>query len=193
MTRGSTMGSVGMSQAAGPSRRGLTLIEMLVVVSILGLFVCWVTLNLSGALRRQVFRATAHEFVSALQTAITAASESDRRYEVIVDLPEQTFLLRQITTPDLSEVLEEEIVMQGAFDHTCRALYVEFDDGQSTRQDRAKFRAGHAGWQYGGKIVLLDEDDHPHTVLVHRLGHKIDLLDGDVELPMPQDQQAMAF
>jgi prepilin-type N-terminal cleavage/methylation domain-containing protein len=171
----------------------LTLIEMVVVVSILGLFVCWVTLSLSGALRRQVFKATAHEFVAALQTAITAASESDRRYEVIVDLPEQTYLLREITTPDLAEVLEEEIVAQGTFDHTCRAVYVEFDDGQSTQQDRAKFRAGHAGWQYGGKIVLLDEDDHPHTVLVHRLNRKIDLLDGDVELPMPQDQQAMAF
>jgi prepilin-type N-terminal cleavage/methylation domain-containing protein len=177
----------------GPCRAGLTLIEMVVVVSILGLFVCWVSLNLSGALRRQAFKATAQEFVSALKIAITAASESDRRYEVIVDLPEQTYLLREITTPDLSEVLDEEIMVQGTFDPTCRAVYVEFDDGQSTQQDRAKFRAGHAGWQYGGKIILLDEDDHPHTVLVHRLSRRIDLLDGDVELPMPQDQQAMAF
>jgi prepilin-type N-terminal cleavage/methylation domain-containing protein len=177
----------------GLYRAGLTLIEMVVVVSILGLFVCWVSLNLSGVLRRHVFRATAQEFVSALQTAIAAASESDRRYEVIVDLPEQTYLMREITTPDLSEVLDEEIMVQGTFDATCRAVYVEFDDGQSTQQDRAKFRAGHAGWQYGGKIVLLDEDDRPHTVLVHRLSRKIDLLDGDVELPMPQDQQAMAF
>jgi len=166
---------------------------MVVVISILGLFVVWVSVNLFGAFRRYGFRATAQEFVSALQTAITAASESDRRYEVIIDLPQQTYLLREITSPDLSEVLDEEIVLEGAFGGKCRAAYVQFDDGQSTQQDRAKFRAGHAGWQYGGKIVLLDEEDHAYTVLVHRLNRVVDLLDGDVDLPMPQDRDAMAF
>lgn len=174
-------------------RPGLTLIEMVVVVSILGLFVVWASLNLFGVLRRHGFTATAQELVSALQTAITAAAESDRRYEVIIDLPEQTYLLREITSPDLSEVLDEEIILEGTFGAKCRAAYVQFDDGQSTKEDRAKFRAGHAGWQYGGKIVLLDEDDHPHTVLVHRLNRIVDLMDGDMELPMPKDQEAMVF
>jgi hypothetical protein len=166
---------------------------MVVVVSILGLFVVWVSVNLFGGFRRYGFRATAQEFVSALQTAITTASESDRRYEVIIDLPQQTYLLREITSPDLSEVLDEEIILEGVFGGKCRAAYVQFDDGQSTQQDRAKFRAGHAGWQYGGKIVLLDEEDHPYTVLVHRLNRVVELVDGDVELPMPLDQEAMAF
>jgi prepilin-type N-terminal cleavage/methylation domain-containing protein len=175
------------------SRPGLTLIEMLVVISILGFFVVWVSLNLSGPLRRHGFRATAQEFVSALQTAVIAAAESDRRYEVIVDLPQQTYVLREITTPDLSEVLEEEILLEGTFSRKCRVSYVQFDDGSSTQEDRAKFRAGHAGWQYGGKIVLLDEDDQPYTVLVHRLNRIVELVDGEVELPMPQDREAMAF
>ena len=174
-------------------RSGLTLIEMLVVVSLLGLFVVWASLNLSGPLRRYGFRATAQEFVSALQTAITMAAESDRRYEVIVDLPQQTYLLREITTSDLSEVLEEEILIEGSFSRKCRASYVQFDDGDSTQADRAKFRAGHAGWQYGGRIVLLDEDDQPYTVLVHRLNRTVDLVEGEVELPMPQDKESMVF
>jgi Tfp pilus assembly protein FimT len=171
----------------------LVLIELVVVVSILGLFVVWAMVNLSGTLRRHSFKATAQEFVSALQTAITAAAESDRRYEVIVDLPEQTYRLREITTPDLSEVLQEEVIQDGSFGATCRVAYVQFDDGQSTQQDRAKFRAGHMGWQYGGKIVLLDEADHPYTVLVHRLNRTVELLEGDADLPEPQDQDAMAF
>lgn len=171
----------------------MTLIEMVVVVSILGLFVVWASVNLFGVLRRYGFRAAAQEFVSAMQTAATAAAESDRRYEVIVDLAQQTYLLREITTPELSQVLEEEVLMEGAFGGKCRAAYVRFDDGASTQEDRAKFRAGHAGWQYGGKIVLFDEEDHPYTVLVHRLNRIVELVDGDVELPMPQDQEAMAF
>ena len=85
------------------------------------------------------------------------------------------------------------IVLEGAFGGKCRAAYVQFDDGQSTQQDRAKFRAGHAGWQYGGKIVLLDDEDQAYTVLVHRLSRVVDLLDGDAALPMPQDRDTMAF
>ena len=177
------------------SRSGFTLIEMMVVVSILGLFVVWVSVNLFGAFHRHAFRATTQEFVSALQTAITAASESDRRYEVIIDLPQQTYLLREITSPDLSEVLDEEIILEGAFGSTCWADRVQFDDGTATQQNRAKFRAGHAGWQNGGKIVLLDraDNDHPYTVLVHRLNRVVELVEGDAELPMPQDQESMAF
>ena len=175
------------------SRPGLTLIELIVVLSILGLFVCWAFLNLCGVLRRHTFRAAAQEFTSTLQTAVMSAAESDRRYEVIIDLPQQTYLLREITTPDLSEVLDEEILVQGAFGRKCRVSYVQFDDLESTREDRAKFRAGHAGWQYGGKIVLLDEDDQPHTVLVHRINRTIELVDGDVDLATPKDKESMVF
>jgi prepilin-type N-terminal cleavage/methylation domain-containing protein len=172
---------------------GLTLIEMVIVLSIQGLFVAWTSLNLSGVLRRHRFRATVQEFVSALQTAVVSAAESDRRYEVIIDLPQQTYLLREITTPDLSEVLDEEILLEGTFGARCRVSYVQFDDLESTREDRAKFRAGHAGWQYGGKIVLLDEDDQTHTVLVHRINRTIELVDGDVDLPTPMDKESMVF
>jgi hypothetical protein len=47
-----------------------------------------------------------------MQMAVSAAAESDRRYEVIIDLTEQSYLLRQITSPDLSEVLDEEIIAE---------------------------------------------------------------------------------
>ena len=71
--------------------------------------------SLFGLLRRNTFEAQIQEFVSTIQMAATAAAQSERRYEVIVDLVEQSFLLREITSPDLSEVFEEEIIVYNYF------------------------------------------------------------------------------
>ena len=123
-----------------------------------------------------------------MQMAASTAAESDRRYEVIVDLTEQSYLLRQITTPDLSEVLEEEIIVENDFGDNCQVAYVEFDDGEYTNEGRAKFRAGHSGWQYGGKIVLLDTDEQAYSVVVNRLNRIITLKEGDVGFLVPKDE-----
>ncbi len=172
---------------------GLTLTELIIVIVILSLFIMLAQVNLSGALRRNTFAAQVQEMVSALQMASSAAAESDRRYEVIIDLTEQSYLLRQITSPDLSQVLEEEIIACGAFGDNCHIAYVEFDDGDYANEGRAKFRTGHAGWQYGGKIVLLDQDLQPHSVVIERLNRMIGLRDGDIELTAPKTKEEMAF
>ncbi|KKN64969.1 hypothetical protein LCGC14_0486660, partial [marine sediment metagenome] len=124
------------------------------VVLIVSLFVLLVVTNLFGLLRKNTFRAQVQEFVSTMQMAASAAAESDRRYEVIIDIAEQSYTLRQITTPDLSQVLEEEIIVENDFSDNCRVAYVLFDDflfGEDsyTSDGRAMFRAGHAGWAYG--------------------------------------------
>ena len=174
------------------ARGGFMLIEIIIVVSILSLFVLLVQLNLFGLLRRNTFRAQIQEFVSVLQMAVSGAAETGRRYEVVVDLVEQGFLLRQITSSDLSEVLEEEIIAQNFFSGTCRVAYVEFDDGDYTHEF-ARFRAGRAGWQYGGKIVLLDEDEQPYSVVVNRLNRIVELVKGEVELATPKAKEDVPF
>ena len=128
-----------------------------------------------------------------MQMAASAAAESDRRYEVIIDIAEQGYLLRQITTPDLSEVLEEEIIVNDYLSENCRVVYVQFDDGEYTNEGRAKFRAGHSGWAYGGKIILLDENQQPYSVVVNRLNRIITLREGDVELLEPKTQDELPF
>jgi len=170
-----------------------TLVELVVVVVIISLFVLLAQVNLFGLLRRNTFRAQVQDLVSTMQMAASAAAESDRRYEVIVDLTEQSYLLRQITSPDLSEVLEEEIIVENGLSNNCRVTYVEFDDGDWTNDGRAKFRAGHAGWQYGGKIVLLDKDEQPYSVVVNRLNRIIELKEGDVELLVPKAKDEVPF
>ncbi len=175
---------------------GFTLTELIVVVLIVSLFVLLVVTNLFGLLRKNTFRAQVQEFVSTMQMAASAAAQSDRRYEVIIDIAEQSYTLRQITSTHLpSDVLEEEIIVENDFGDNCRVVYVLFDDLVETDEDTIKafFRAGHAGWQAGGKIVLLDKDEQPYSVVVNRMNRIVTLKEGDVELLMPKSQDEVPF
>lgn len=171
---------------------GFTLIELIVVLSMLALFVLMAQVNLFGMLRRSTFKAQVQGFVSAMQMAASTAAETGRRYEVIVDVTEQTYLLRRISSSNLAEVLDEEIVVDGHFGDSCRVSYVEFDDGTYANEGRAKFRAGHSGWQYGGKVVFLDESEQVHTVTVGRLTPIVQVLPGNPELMRPKAKEQVS-
>ena len=172
---------------------GFTFIELVIVTAIVGMFVVLAQSRLFGLLRKNTFKSQVQEFISVMQMAATAASESDRRYEVIVDIANQSFVLRQITSPDLSEVLEEEIMVESRFTDNCRVVYVQFDDGDYTHEGQAKFRAGRSGWAYGGKIVLLDENQQPYSIVVNRLNRIIELKENDVELLEPKRPDEVLF
>jgi len=175
--------------------RAFTLTELVVVILVLSLFVLLTMMNLFGLLRKNTFKIQAQQFVSTMQMAASAAAESERRYEVIIDLTEQSYTLRQITSPDLSQVLEEEIIVTNDFGANCQVFYVLFDDLMETDEDHqvAKFRAGQAGWQYGGKVVLLDEREQPYSVVVSRMNRVVTLKKGDVELLLPKAKDEMLF
>jgi Tfp pilus assembly protein FimT len=163
-----------------------TLVEMIVVMSFLAMFVVMAQVHLFGALRRSTFKSQVQDFISAMQMAASGAAETGRRYEVIVDITDQRYLLREISGSNLAEVYDEEIILDGQFGDSCRVSYVEFDDADYTNEGEAKFRVGHAGWMYGGKIVFLDESEQPHTVAVSRLTPIVQLIDGDPELMRPK-------
>ncbi|KPL23018.1 MAG: hypothetical protein AMJ75_06905 [Phycisphaerae bacterium SM1_79] len=174
-------------------RHGFTMAELMVVIVVVSLFVLLAQVHLFGLLRKNTFRAQIQELISAMQMAASAAAESDRRYEVIIDVAEQSYMLRQITRPELSEVLEEEIILEDNLTEDCRLVYIEFDDGEYANEGWAKFRAGHAGWAYGGKIVLLDEKQRPYSLVVNRLNRMITLREGDVELMVPKAKDEVPF
>jgi len=167
--------------------------EMLVVIVILSLLLLITQMNIFTMLRKNTFKGQVQLFISTMQSAITAAAQSDRRYEFIVDLTNQSFMLRQITTPDLSQVLDEEIIVDENLNQNCRITYVEFDDGDFTRDGRAKFRAGNAGWAYGGKIILVDDHDREYSVVVNRMSRIVTLENGDYQLlkTVPRDGLSM--
>lgn len=185
--------AVPIHSSTHPRIHGFTMTELIVVVLIISLFVLLAETNLFRLLRKNTFRGQVQEFVSTMQMAVSAAAESERRYEVIIDLSEQSYLLREITSPDLSEVLEEEIIVENDFSDNCLVAYVLFDDGEYTNEGRAKFRAGHSGWQYGGVIVLLDEDEQPYSVVVNRISGIVTLKEGEAEFLMPKRQDEVPF
>ena len=185
-----------MGIATGPRRRAgsaFTLTELMVVIVIVSLLVLMATINVMDLLKRSTFKGQIQDFVSTFQMAANAAAESDRRYEVIIDPVEQSYLLRKITTPELSQVLQEEIIIKRYLSENCIIDYIIFDDGEYATEDRVKFRANRTGWQYGGKIVLLDKDDQLHSVLVNRLDRIIKLEEGDVGLLGPRSQDDIPF
>jgi prepilin-type N-terminal cleavage/methylation domain-containing protein len=171
------------------SKKAFTMTEMLVVIVILSLMLLLAQVNVFTMLRKNSFKSQVQLLISTMQSAINAASQSERRYELIVDLTEQSFLLREITTSDLSEVLEEEIIINQNLSDKCRVVSVEFDDGDYTFDGKAKFRAGHAGWAYGGKIVLQDELDQKYSIIINRMDRIVVFRKGDYPLikPVPKD------
>ncbi len=179
-----------------PRIHGFTLIELIVVVVVVSLFVLLAAVNLSGLFQRSTFKAQAQQLVSTMQMAASAAAEGRRRYEVIIDIAEQSYMLRQITSTHLpSDVLEEEVIVKNDFSDNCRVVYVLFDDLVETDEDHQKafFRAGRAGWQAGGKIVLLDDRQRPYSIVVNRLNRIITLKEGDVGLLLPKRKDEMLF
>ncbi|MHC4479059.1 MAG: RNA polymerase sigma factor, partial [Planctomycetota bacterium] len=137
----------------------------------------------SNPVTRNTFTAQAQELVSTMQMAADATANSDKRYEVIIDLREQNYTLRDITSADLAHVQAEEIILKKEFGENCRIVYVLFDDSAWTDKGRAKFRVADTGWQFGGKVILLDveQDGQEYSVLVERNGN-VSLKKGDVEL-----------
>jgi len=177
------------------NRLAFTVIELVIVLVIVSMFVLIAVINLSGSLRRNTFKGQMQEFISTMQMAARAASETERRYEVIIDLTEQVYILREITSPDLEQVLEEEIIVENDFGDKCEAVYVIFDDLVETSEDFdiATFRAGRRGWQNGGKIVLIDQDEQLYSVIVNRLNRTIVLKEGDVEILLPKRENEIFF
>jgi Tfp pilus assembly protein FimT len=181
-------------RTVGGRADAFTLVELLVVMSFLALLVVMVQVSLFGVLGRSTFKSQVQDFISTMQMAGSNAAESGHKYEMIIDFAEQSYLLRELTTSDLAaDPLAEQTVTQGAFHGNCRVAYVEFDDGTYTNDSRAKFRAGHAGWQYGGKIVFLDESEQPYAVVVNRMTPIIQLLEGDPPLMTPKAKEEVPF
>jgi prepilin-type N-terminal cleavage/methylation domain-containing protein len=172
---------------------GFTLTESMVVIVIVSLLVVLAATNLKGVITKISFKSKVQGLVSAFEAASTAAAQSGKRYEVIIDIPQQNYVLREISSPDLSEVLEEEIIASEDFGESCRVAYVLFDDGEFTNEDRAKFRAGLAGWQFGGIIVLLDKDEQPWSIVIDRLSNIVAIQPGEAQIVWPRSKDELPF
>lgn len=175
---------------------GFTLAELLVVLAIVSLFVLMAQIHLFGLLRKSTFRAQTQELVSTMQRAASAAAETGRRYEIMIDISEQAYELKQITGSEINvnnpDETPGEVIVQNNLTENCRLVYVWFDDGIDSNT-RAWFRVGPSGWQNGGKIVLLDEKEQPYTIVVNRINRLVVLEEGNIELLEPKPKNDLPF
>jgi len=175
---------------------GFTMAELLVVVAIVSLFVAMAQIHLFGLLRKNTFRAQIQELVSTMQMAASSAAETGRRYEIIIDITEQSYGLKNITGSEIyvdkPDETPGEMIVQNYLTDNCRLVYVWFDDGIDTNA-RAWFRVGPSGWQNGGKIVLLDEKEQPYSIVINRINRIVVLEEGDLELLEPKPKNDLPF
>ena len=174
---------------------GLVLTEVIVVVFIVAMFATLAMFNLSGLVYNSSFKNQSGELIKVFKMAATSAAESPRRYEVILDFAEQKYILRQITTGlvAVEDILEEEIILTGEFNDDFQLVYVMFDDGEATSEEVAFFRAGNAGWQYGGKVVVADSEGNAYSILINRISRMVRLEYGDVEILRPRSPDEIVF
>jgi len=163
------------------------------VIVIVSLLVVLAAATLKGVIIKNSFKAQSQGLISSLEAASASAVQTGKRYEIILDIPEQTYLLREISSNNLADVLEEEIIAQGDFGENCWISYVLFDDGQFTNEDRAKFRASRLGWQFGGIIVLLDSDGQPWSIIIDRLSNSVKLEPGEAQIVWPRSKDELPF
>ncbi len=179
-------------------RRGYVLLEVLIVVGLMAFLLSLGVLGYSGLWGGRQFRHQAQELVNLFQMAREAAAQSDRRYAVVLDFVERKYVLRQFAALDLQTIPEDEAVIHtGYFTDRFQLDYVLYDDLEDTREKEnvteARFYAGRSGWQYGGKVVVRDEDGNPWSIVISRMVSPVRLVEGDVPILLPQKSDAMRF
>jgi len=131
--------------------------------------------------------------MSTLRKACSSAAQGNKRFEVKLDLAQQSYILRELTPANYGQPPEsEEVIDERQLDEHCRFLYVEFDDGVTTDEEFsvANFRAGRAGWQRGGKIVVADSSGNEYSIVINRLTGAVKLENGDAQILVTQDDTA---
>lgn len=181
------------------AKTGFVLIEMLMVVGIIGLMVGVAMISFTSLWGNQRFKRQADRLVNMFQIAYNAATETGRRYEIVLDSYEQGYMLREFTQFEfMGDVMADEsawddaVIEKRYFDESLTLEYVYYDDGTDSRSPEFedsnvyRFFVGRAGWQNGGKIVLYDGDGNPWTIVVHRFARPVELYEGEVDILMPQ-------
>ncbi|MHC4855452.1 MAG: pilus assembly FimT family protein [Planctomycetota bacterium] len=184
------------------SSAGFVLVEMLMVVGLIALMTGVAMLSFGSMWGNLRFKRQAEELVNVFQMAYNASVETSRRYAVILDFAGQGFVLREYKSLDLAAMDPEEAILQtGYFSKDLTIDYVVYDDLDDTRDwdnvSEARFLAGQAGWQYGGIVILLDDDGMPWTLVIHRFARPVELFEGEWNLDslgmLPQDKENVPF
>jgi prepilin-type N-terminal cleavage/methylation domain-containing protein len=172
---------------------GFTFTELIIVITIVGLFAAMVQLNFFAVLKKNTFRGKVQDFISAMNMACRSAAQSDKKYEMIVDIDNQKYMLREITAGELYQTVSENVIISGQLGDNCIVDYIWYDDDTGTNEGKAFFPVNKNGWQYGGKIVFSDESGKTYSVVVNRINRTVELVKGDARLLTPKADYEISF
>ncbi|NLH17672.1 MAG: type II secretion system protein [Phycisphaerae bacterium] len=185
-----------MPRAGGVAAPALVLVELLIVIVLISMMVALASLAFTPRLLFNNTERSAQQFMRVLKMALNASAESNQRYGVVLDFDEQMYAMMPYSTLDKDQILAEEpVLMTGEFHEDFQLSYVRFDDAQDTRNwdvtQASYFRvwllAGRSGWQNGAKIVILDRDGNPYTIITNRFSKVITMVPGDMDILEPVD------
>lgn len=186
----------GVPRAGGVAAPALVLVELLIVIVLISMMVALASLAFTPRLLFNNTERSAQQFMRVLKMALNASAESNQRYGVVLDFDEQMYAMMPYSTLDKDQILAEEpVLMTGEFHEDFQLSYVRFDDAQDTRNwdvtQASYFRvwllAGRSGWQNGAKIVILDRDGNPYTIITNRFSKVITMVPGDMDILEPVD------
>ncbi len=190
-----------------PLTRGFTLVEILLVIGLISLMSGVGMISYSAMWGSLKFKREVRELVNIFQMAQDAAAQSDKRYEIILDSDAQGFVFREFigfTVLDDERPLEDDnvdAIQKTNFSDAVYLKFVEYD--YYTEEEEVllavekinfyRFVTGRPGWQAGGRIVLLDENDRPWTIVTHRFAKPVELIEGYESIPEPRNREDMAI
>ena len=167
--------------------------ELIVAVAIIGLLTMLAFMNMSGLVGKSQFQSKAQKLINLMQMACESAEKTDVKYEVLFDLSQQFYQLSEINISNVNDLTDSNVIETGEFTDDFILSYVQFDDLESTTEDVAVFRAGRTGFQFGGKIVIIDSQGQPYSLIISRINCKAELIKGDADLVMPRDKDDLPF
>ena len=175
--------------------RGLTLLEASVCLMMVVFLAGLTFISLGHLLPKIRFERQASNIVRMFQMASQAASETPRRYAVMIDFIENSCILYEVNTSQpysngFETLRDEDVIDTISLSEGCELYYVQFDDSDETidatnETGKALFVAGRNGWDFGGKVVFFDNDEKEHCILISRLNKNVELYDYDVPIPEP--------
>jgi len=173
--------------------KGFTLLEVVMVLFIVSLVISIATISYTSVYPKIQFREKINTLVGIFEMAAISADQSDRRYAVLIDFFDHSYALYDVNTSNpynRENLLEEDIITSGFFDDYHELVYVQFDDSADIidggEAGTALFVVGHNGWNYGGKVVVRDNEENLHSLVVSRFNKRVKLYQGDAMLAEPE-------
>ncbi len=169
MIRARATNEVAARRASGleARQRGMTLIELIVVVSILSISLTVVGLRLDGVTANSRLKASARQIGSTVEFLQNQAVVNGRFYFLQIDLDQNRY--RTVIAP---EHAREGMDLEGLTRHLSwnsleRGVVMEdltFDDGVTLDRDLIDVPFGPTGMTWGFMIHLINDDNRRYTV-----------------------------